>query len=169
MPSHNLAQLLLRKPQLCGGLQAGIGHEPGIGWRRLKRPRREHGHSSFDADAQILVRFEQSLSSGVGAERHPLPLQFFPQGAVVLDDPVLHHRHPTGAIQVRVSVVFLRLAVRGPAGVAEAAGPPAAEALRPGSPRGRRCRTSVFSLLLVLVGERGQVHSRSSCSLSRME
>ena len=61
-------------------------------------------------------------------EHHALGLQLFAQGAVVLDDSVLHHRHAVGAIEVRVGVAFFRLAMGGPAGVADAAlpGAPAA-------------------------------------------
>ena len=52
MPPNSLVQLLLRKHQLCSGLQAGIGHKPNIGWGRLKRPRGENDHSSFSASGQ---------------------------------------------------------------------------------------------------------------------
>jgi len=57
----------------------------------------------------------------IGAEHNLFRLQLFPQRAVVLDDSVLHHRHPARAIQVRVRVAFLRLVVGGRAGVADAA------------------------------------------------
>jgi len=60
---------------------------------------------------------------GQDAEHHAFRLQLFPQGAVVLDDSVLHHRHPARPIEVGMGVAFLRLAVRGPAGVADAALP----------------------------------------------
>ena len=58
---------------------------------------------------------------GQDAEHHPFRLQLLPQGAVILDDHVLHDRHTAGAIEVRVGVAFLRLAMGGPAGVADAA------------------------------------------------
>ena len=63
MPPRNVAQLVFRKPQLCSGLQAGIGHEPGIGWGRLKRTCRKQSLRSIEADTQILEIFEQMPSS----------------------------------------------------------------------------------------------------------
>ncbi len=41
---------------------------------------------------------------GQDTEPHALGLQLFPQGAVVLDDSVLHQRHLAGAIEMRVRV-----------------------------------------------------------------
>ena len=61
------------------------------------------------------------LRIGLGAEQHPLRLQLLPQAAVVLDDAVLHHRQTARAIEVGVGVALLRLAVGGPAGMADAA------------------------------------------------
>jgi hypothetical protein len=61
------------------------------------------------------------LGVRVRAEHHPLRLQVLAQAAEVFDDAVLHHRQPAGAIQVGVCVALLRLAVGGPAGVADAA------------------------------------------------
>ena len=64
-------------------------------------------------------------------EHHALGLQLFPQGAVVLDDSVLHHRHTARAIKVRVGVAFLWLAMHGQAGVTDAALPRSARGLKP--------------------------------------
>ncbi len=61
------------------------------------------------------------LGVRVRAEHHPLRLQFLAQAAEVFDDAVLHHRQPAGVIQMRVGVALLRLAVGGPACVADAA------------------------------------------------
>jgi len=77
---------------------------------------------------------------GVRAEHHPLRLQLLTQDAVVLDDAVLHHRHPAGAVEVRVGVALLRLAVGGPAGVADAA--------QTGSPVGFKALREVHQLAL---------------------
>lgn len=44
------------------------------------------------------------------------------QGGVVLDDAVVHHRDLPGLRKVRVAVLVRGLAVRGPAGVADAGG-----------------------------------------------
>ena len=45
------------------------------------------------------------------------------QAPAVLDDPLLHHRHPTRAIEMGVGVVLLRPAVRRPARMAYPAQP----------------------------------------------
>ena len=61
------------------------------------------------------------LGVRLGAEQHPFGLQLLPQAAVVLDDAVLHHRQLAASIEVGVGVALFRLAVGGPAGMADAA------------------------------------------------
>ena len=61
------------------------------------------------------------LGVGLGTEHDTLGLQLLAQNPVVLDDAVLHHRHPARAIEVGMGVALLRLAVGGPAGVTDAA------------------------------------------------
>ena len=52
----------------------------------------------------------------------PLPLEAMPEGSVVLDDAVMHHRDPAGLVKVRMGVDVAGQAVRGPARVADAQG-----------------------------------------------
>ena len=63
------------------------------------------------------------LDVRVRAEHHPLRLQVLAQAAEVFDDAVLHDRQAAGTIQAGMGVALLRLAVGGPAGVADAALP----------------------------------------------
>ena len=62
----------------------------------------------------------EDLGVGLGAELVPRPRQRLLQLEMVFDDPVVDHRH--AAVLVRVRVLVGRLAVRGPAGVADAGG-----------------------------------------------
>lgn len=64
------------------------------------------------------------LGVGLREKHHPFGLQLLAQAAEVLDDAVLHHRHLAGTIQVGMGIAFLRFAVGGPTGVADAAEPP---------------------------------------------
>ena len=61
------------------------------------------------------------LGVGVGAKRDPGRRELVTEQPVIFDDAVLHHRHATRAIAVGMGVVLLRLAMGGPAGVADAA------------------------------------------------
>ena len=58
---------------------------------------------------------------GVGGRVHDVsgPLELDLQLGVVLDDPVVDHRHPAGAVEERVGVLDRGVAVGGPAGVAD--------------------------------------------------
>ena len=56
----------------------------------------------------------------VGDELHALGLQPLAQGEEVFDDTVVHHRDAAGLADMGVGVQVGRLAVGGPAGVAEA-------------------------------------------------
>ena len=60
------------------------------------------------------------LSVSVGLEDVAFGLQALPQFAIVFDDAVLHHGNAASHIPVGVGVVFFRLAVGGPAGMANA-------------------------------------------------
>ena len=62
----------------------------------------------------------EDLGVGLGAELVPRPRQRLLQLEMIFDDPVVDHRH--AAVLVRVRVLVGRLAVRGPAGVADAGG-----------------------------------------------
>ena len=61
------------------------------------------------------------LRVGVALAGHPGLGEALAQIAVVLDDPVLHHDHIARARAVRVRIAVAGLAVRRPAGVADAA------------------------------------------------
>ena len=58
------------------------------------------------------------LGVGLGAEFRALLLQLLAQLAEVLDDAVVHHRQPVGGMRMGIGLV--RLAVGGPAGMADA-------------------------------------------------
>ena len=60
---------------------------------------------------------------GFGLEVVPLRLEFTLQLEVVLDDSVVHHDDPAGAVAMWMSVLLGGPPVRGPAGVADAVQP----------------------------------------------
>ena len=75
----------------------------------------------FRVEAALHMGIDQvgdHLGIGVGDELAPLRLQLGPELAVVLDDAVVDHRHPAGGMGVGVGLAGL--AMRGPAGVADA-------------------------------------------------
>ena len=61
------------------------------------------------------------LRIGLGEEVHALRLQLLAQAAVVFDDAVLHHRQPATAVEMGVGIALLRLAMGGPARMADTA------------------------------------------------
>ncbi len=64
-----------------------------------------------------LDQVRHEFGVGLGLDLATLGLEFLPDRAVVLDDPVVDHRDPSGAVRVRVA--HRRLAVRRPARVAD--------------------------------------------------
>jgi hypothetical protein len=64
-----------------------------------------------------------ALGVGLGGEPVPLALQLLPEGVEVLDDPVVDHRHPSGAVEVGMGVPVGRLPVGRPPGVPDPAQP----------------------------------------------
>ena len=61
------------------------------------------------------------LGVGVGTEHDAAGLKLLPEAAMVLDDAVLDHRQTAAAIEMGMGVALLRLAMGGPAGMADAA------------------------------------------------
>src|SRR3954449_5364510 len=64
------------------------------------------------------------LGIGLAGEVEPLDFQLAPQGRVILDHAVMHHRDarsPVAAAEVRVGIAVARRSVRRPAGVADPA------------------------------------------------
>src|SRR5687768_15196623 len=59
------------------------------------------------------------LGIGLGAECRAVFLELFAQLAEVLDDAVVYYRQPIGRVRMRIAL--RRLAVGGPAGMADAA------------------------------------------------
>jgi hypothetical protein len=57
----------------------------------------------------------------LGPKHHTIAFQTFPEDAVVFDDPVLNDGHTPVTTEVGVSIALLRFAMRGPAGVTDAA------------------------------------------------
>ena len=65
-----------------------------------------------------VAELDDGLGVGLGLEDRALGLELGAERAEVLDDAVVHHRHPAGLVRMRVAL--RRLAVRRPAGVADA-------------------------------------------------
>ena len=60
----------------------------------------------------------ENLGVRLGQETMSMPLEAVPEGGVVLDDAIMHHRNLAGLVEVRMRVDVAGQAVRGPAGVA---------------------------------------------------
>ncbi len=91
--------------QRVGALQAGQAGPRGLAGR----------HAALEVEVDQL---RDGLGVGLGVEALPGGLELGAQLGVVLDDAVMHHRHPLGAVRVRVALGGG--AVRRPAGVADA-------------------------------------------------
>ncbi len=90
-------------------------------------------HRVLEAQARGRLRGDQvheDFGVGLGGEGHAVRLELGAQVVGVLDDAVVHDREPPGLAHVRVRVGVARLAVGGPAGVADSGR--AAEAGRDG-------------------------------------
>ncbi|MBF0563196.1 MAG: Rne/Rng family ribonuclease, partial [Alphaproteobacteria bacterium] len=87
------------------------------GGRKRRRRRRRRLETALQV---IGDQMDDDLGVGLGREEVAARLQLVLQVLIVLDDAVVHHRHPAGVVQVRMGVALHRQAVRGPAGVADA-------------------------------------------------
>ena len=84
------------------------------------RQRRPHRLDRLDALRKIAVdQMQHDLGVGLGLEHRAALLELLAQFAKILDDAVVDHGDALGG--VRMGVVLGRLAVGGPAGVADAA------------------------------------------------
>jgi hypothetical protein len=82
------------------------------------RQRRPHRLDRLDALLQQIVdQVQNDLGIGFGLEHRPLLLERLAQFAKILDDAVMNHGDTIGGVRMRV--VLGRLAVGGPAGVAD--------------------------------------------------
>ena len=68
----------------------------------------------------LLNEMRDHFGVGLGVELMPGFLQLLFERQEILDDPVVDHDDLTGAVTVRMRVVLVRLAVRGPSGVTHA-------------------------------------------------
>ena len=88
--------------------------------------RRQHAGDGLEHVAALAVVPVQQLGHHLrirfGAEGVALFYQVFLQDRVVFNDPVMHHREQAAFAYLRVGIHIVRLAVGGPAGMADAGG-----------------------------------------------
>jgi hypothetical protein len=86
------------------------------------------GHGFSHCFAEVSIKAErdemgQHLGVGLRPEPHAGLFQPFPDRVVVLDDSVMDDKDVFGLVPVRMRILLARLAVSGPAGVRNSAGP----------------------------------------------
>ena len=109
--------LPLRAQTILSGSLLDITAMPYVPSTRFKRV----DHRVFElAVERSLDQMREHLGVRLRLEHMALHLEHLSQGAVVLDDAVVHDRDRAGAVGVRMRVAFGRRAVRGPARVRDA-------------------------------------------------